>query len=76
MSKNPTVSAVSSLAVPGLGQVYNGDWLRGFGWLAGTMLLHVPLLITTGGTCNVIVHGLSSYTAYKRAGRKNLVTMG
>ncbi len=70
--KNPTVSAIASLAVPGAGQIYNRDVLRGVGWLAATALFHVPLFITSGGVGNVMFHGLASYTAYKRANGLNL----
>ena len=34
--RNPGVAAVLSLLIPGVGQFYNGDFLRGLFWLIVT----------------------------------------
>jgi TM2 domain-containing membrane protein YozV len=34
--RNPSLAAVMSLVVPGVGQIYNGDFLRGIFWLIVT----------------------------------------
>ena len=36
---NPGVAAVLSLVIPGVGQIYNGDFLRGVFWLVITARL-------------------------------------
>ena len=33
MHRKPGTSAVLSLLIPGVGQIYNGDFLRGLFWL-------------------------------------------
>ncbi len=58
-------AAVLSLIVPGVGQIYNGDYLRGVFWLIVTP----GFWIGTGGLFGWIFHLISSYTAYRR-GRK------
>ncbi len=56
-------AAVLSVIVPGVGQIYNGDYLRGIFWLIVTP----GFWIGTGGMFGWIFHLISSYTAYKRA---------
>ena len=65
---NPGVAAVLSLIVPGIGQIYNGDFLRGIFWLIVTP----GFWITTGGLLGWVCHLISAYTAYRRAKDKNL----
>ena len=62
MSKAGT-AAVLSLVIPGAGQIYNGDFLRGVFWLIVTP----GLWIGSGGTLGWVCHGISAYTAYYRA---------
>jgi TM2 domain-containing membrane protein YozV len=61
--KNPGTAAVLSLVLPGLGQFYNGDFLRGIFWLIVTP----GLWIGSGGTLGWIFHILSAWTAHRRA---------
>lgn len=37
--KNPVIAAVLSGLVPGLGQFYNREWLKGTGFLIGLLIL-------------------------------------
>jgi TM2 domain-containing membrane protein YozV len=66
--KNAGLAAVLSAVLPGLGQFYNGDFLRGIFWLIVTP----GLWIGSGGMLGWICHVLSAMTAYGRAKRKNL----
>ena len=65
--KNPGLAAVLSVLIPGVGQIYNGDFLRGIFWLIVTP----GLWIGSGGLLGWICHVISAYTAYRRAGDKN-----
>jgi TM2 domain-containing membrane protein YozV len=65
---DPGLSAVLSVVIPGVGQIYNGDFLRGVFWLIVTP----GFWIGTGGTLGWVCHVIASYTAYRRAVRKNL----
>jgi TM2 domain-containing membrane protein YozV len=57
---NPGVAAVLSFVIPGLGQFYNGKFLRGIFWLIVTP----GLWIGSGGTLGWICHVLAAFTAY------------
>jgi TM2 domain-containing membrane protein YozV len=61
--KNPGTAAVLSLLIPGVGQFYNGDFLRGIFWLIVTP----GLWIGSGGTLGWIFHILAAWTAHRRA---------
>ena len=63
--KNPGTAAVLSLLIPGVGQFYNGDFLRGLFWLIVTP----GLWIGSGGLLGWICHVIASITAYRRARR-------
>jgi len=65
--KNPTVSTLASFIVPGIGQFYNGDWLRGLFWLVVTP----GFWIGSGATLGWVCHVISAYTAYDRSNVKN-----
>jgi len=65
--KNPGVAAVLSALIPGLGQIYNGDFLRAIFWLIVTP----GMWIGTGGMRGWICHGIAAATAYSRARKKN-----
>jgi TM2 domain-containing membrane protein YozV len=56
-------AAVLSLVVPGVGQIYNGKFLRGLFWLVVTP----GLWIGTGGMFGWVCHLIASYTAYSWA---------
>ena len=61
--KNPGVAAVLSAVIPGIGQFYNGDFLRGIFWLIVTP----GFWIGTGGLFGWVCHVIAAYTAYRRA---------
>lgn len=56
-------AGVLSLIIPGVGQFYNGDFLRGVFWLIVTP----GLWIGSGGTLGWICHVISAITAYRRS---------
>jgi len=60
---SPGVSAVLSFFIPGLGQFYNGKFLRGIFWLIVTP----GLWIGSAGTLGWICHVIAAYTAYSYA---------
>lgn len=62
MSKSG-VAAVLSLIVPGVGQIYNGAFLRGLFWL----IITPGFWIGTGGLLGWICHLIAAYTAYQYA---------
>lgn len=62
MSK-PGTAAVLSLIVPGVGQIYNGTFLRGLFWLVITP----GFWIGSGGWLGWICHFAAAYTAYQFA---------
>jgi TM2 domain-containing membrane protein YozV len=65
--RNPGLAAILSLLIPGVGQFYNGDFLRGIFWLIVTP----GLWIGSGGTLGWISHIIAAITAYHRATHKN-----
>jgi TM2 domain-containing membrane protein YozV len=65
--KDPGKAAVLSLIVPGVGQIYNGDFLRGVFWLIVTP----GFWIGSGGTLGWICHLIAAWTAHHRAELKN-----
>jgi TM2 domain-containing membrane protein YozV len=67
--KSAGTAAVLSLVIPGVGQFYNGDFLRGLFWLIVTP----GLWIGTGGLLGWVCHVIASITAYRRANLKNRV---
>jgi TM2 domain-containing membrane protein YozV len=64
---NPGTAAVLSLLIPGVGQIYNGDFLRGIFWLIVTP----GFWIGTGGLLGWICHVIAAITAHRRARLKN-----
>jgi TM2 domain-containing membrane protein YozV len=65
--KNPGLAAVLSALIPGIGQFYNGDFLRGIFWLIVTP----GLWIGSGGLLGWVCHVIAAMTAYSRAHGKN-----
>lgn len=65
--RSPGVASVLSLVIPGVGQFYNGDFLRGLFWLIVTP----GLWIGSGGLLGWICHVIAAMTAYRRAELKN-----
>ena len=65
--KNPGHAAVLSALIPGIGQFYNGDFLRGIFWLIVTP----GLWIGSGGLLGWVCHVIAAMTAYTRAKKKN-----
>jgi TM2 domain-containing membrane protein YozV len=61
--RDPGLAALLSLLIPGVGQIYNGRWLRGLFWLVVTP----GFWIGTGGTLGWVLHFISAYTAYRYA---------
>lgn len=67
MNRNPGIAAVLSVLIPGVGQIYNGDFLRALFWLIVTP----GLWIGSGGMLGWVCHVISAFTAYQRALDKN-----
>ena len=59
----PAVAALLSFLIPGLGQIYNREVLRGLFWL----IITPALWIGSAGFLGIIVHLVSAATAYHRA---------
>jgi len=59
------LAAGLSLLVPGAGQIYSGDYLRGIFWLVVTPVVWIG----TGGLLGWLCHVGAAYTAYTRAAR-------
>jgi TM2 domain-containing membrane protein YozV len=66
-SRSPGLASVLSLVVPGVGQFYNGDFIRGVFWLIVTP----GLWIGSGGLLGWVCHIVAAVTAHGRAVRKN-----
>ncbi len=62
------VSAVLSLFVPGVGQIYNGDYARGVFWLIAAPAAWV----LTGGLFGWACHLIAAFTAHKRGEKRSL----
>lgn len=58
--KDPGTAGILSFFIPGLGQIYNGAFLRGIFWLIVTP----GLWIGTGGLLGWVCHVISAYTAH------------
>jgi TM2 domain-containing membrane protein YozV len=65
--KQSGIAAVLSLVIPGVGQIYNGDFLRGIFWLIVTP----GLWIGSAGMLGWICHVIAAFTAYNR-GEKHM----
>lgn len=60
---DPGLAAVLSFVIPGLGQFYNGKFLRGAFWLIVTP----GIWLGSAGTLGWICHVIAAYTAYSYA---------
>jgi TM2 domain-containing membrane protein YozV len=61
--KNPGISAVLSLILPGLGQIYNGQvW-----WAIFWFIITPGFWVGSGGLLGWICHLISAWTAYSYA---------
>jgi hypothetical protein len=49
--------------LPGVGQIYNGDFLRGIFWL----IITPGMWLGTGGMLGWVCHLIAAYTAHGRA---------
>ena len=61
--RNPGTAAVLSFIIPGLGQLYNGTWIRAIFWLIVTP----GLWLGTGGLLGWLAHVISAVTAHNYA---------
>jgi TM2 domain-containing membrane protein YozV len=59
----PGIAALLSFVIPGVGQIYNGEILRGLFWL----IITPGLWIGSGGLLGWVCHLISAATAYGRA---------
>jgi TM2 domain-containing membrane protein YozV len=57
------IAAVLSFLIPGLGQMYNGKFLRGLFWLIVTP----GIWLGTGGSLGWLCHLVAAFTAYRYA---------
>jgi hypothetical protein len=53
--KSPVLAAALSVVLPGLGQAYNGQWLKGAAFLGG--VASGAAFIVVGGTCALVLWG-------------------
>ncbi len=58
--RNPSTAAVLSFLLPGMGQIYNGEWLHAILWF----IITPGLWIGTGGCFGWVCHVISAYLAY------------
>ncbi|MBI4820287.1 MAG: hypothetical protein HY791_28740 [Deltaproteobacteria bacterium] len=65
MSKNPGTAAVLSFLIPGVGQIYNGQFLWALFWLIVTP----GMWVGTGGLLGWVCHFLAAWLAYRAAKR-------
>lgn len=59
----PGSAALLSFLIPGVGQIYNGDILRGVFWL----IITPGFWIGTGGLLGWVCHVIAAATAHSRA---------
>jgi TM2 domain-containing membrane protein YozV len=68
----PGVAALLSFIIPGVGQIYNGDILRGLFWLVITP----GFWVGSGGLLGWVCHVIAAATAYSRGGMKEQQRLG
>ena len=62
LMNQPGMAAILSFFIPGVGQIYNGDFLRAVFWLVVTP----GLWIASAGMLGWVCHLIAAYTAYNR----------
>lgn len=65
--RNPSLAAVLSLIVPGVGQLYNGRIIAGILWLLALVTIIPGFWLGTGGILGAACHIIAAYTAYSYA---------
>ncbi|NNC19091.1 hypothetical protein HJC22_25570 [Corallococcus exiguus] len=68
----PGLAALLSFFIPGVGQIYNGDILRGVFWL----IITPGFWLGTGGILGWVCHVIAAATAYNRAEDKERMRYG
>ena len=68
----PGVAALLSFIIPGVGQIYNGEILRGLFWLVITP----GFWIGSGGLLGWVCHLIAAATAYSRGEMKEQQRLG
>ena len=74
--KQPFLSAGMSILIAGLGQVYNGQYLRGALFIAATLTIMlvtqtVSSLSLQASAAGLVLHVVAAYDAYNQAHRIN-----
>ena len=67
----PGVAAVLSFLVPGLGQIYNGDFVRAFLWFGFALVVGFSLSPLMMGLPSLAYHLWCAWAAYDRARERN-----
>ena len=73
-TKSPVIAAVLSLIIPGLGQAYNGNALKGIGIFLGIAIFWIFSLLMYSEVLFIVIFILwiiGVYDAYRDAGRMN-----
>lgn len=63
--RNPGIAAILSFLLPGLGQIYNGKFLRGLVW----MIVGGFTWIGSAGLLGWVIHIISAACAYNYAAK-------
>lgn len=71
MTHNPGIAALLSFLLPGLGQIYNGQIITGFVYLALAIPIGVLCFFIVGFIFAIPLWIISVYDAYHTAERKN-----
>jgi TM2 domain-containing membrane protein YozV len=66
----PGIAAVLSFLIPGLGQLYNGDFFRALLWFGFAILFHVTITPISMGIGGLLYHLFCAWAAYSRAEEK------
>lgn len=61
--RTPGTAGILSFLIPGLGQLYNGKFLRAAFWL----IITPGMWLGTGGLFGWVCHLIAAYTAYNYA---------
>lgn len=61
------VAAVLSFLIPGLGQIYNGDFFRGLLWFAFAVMIGITLSPMSMGLTSLVYHLFCAWAAFRRA---------